>query len=68
MLEPIMSVEATAPVEFQGAVMAGLSKRNAVFTGQDSTQGYFTIHCEVRVKVICMPWSIGIHFRNMVKK
>ena len=53
LLEPVMNVETTAPTEFQGSVMAGLSKRNAVFTGQDATQGYFSIFAEVRV----MQWK-----------
>jgi hypothetical protein len=50
MLEPIMTVEVNAPQEFQGAVLAGLTKRNAIFLGTDSNEGYFTSYCEV---VIC---------------
>lgn len=46
-LEPIMNVEVSAPLEFQGAVMAGLTKRNSVMKGSDSNEGYFTIYCEV---------------------
>ena len=46
-LEPIMTVEATAPIEFQSAVMQGLSNRNGIVLGTDSTEGYFTVFCEV---------------------
>lgn len=42
-----MNVEVTAPLEFQGTVMGGLSKRHAVITNQDSHDGWFTLECEV---------------------
>ncbi|KAK3095833.1 hypothetical protein FSP39_019731 [Pinctada imbricata] len=45
-LEPVMSVEANAPNEFQGAVMGALTKRNAIIQGTDSVEGYFTVFCE----------------------
>lgn len=42
-----MTVEVTAPTEFQGSVLSGLTKRHAVITGQDATEGYFSVFCEV---------------------
>ncbi|XP_041375754.1 elongation factor G, mitochondrial-like [Gigantopelta aegis] len=47
LLEPVMLVEATAPLEFQGPVMASLAKRHAIITGTDSVEGYFSVFCEV---------------------
>lgn len=48
-LEPVMNVEITAPSEFQGAVMGGLSKRQAVISNQDTHDSWFTLECEVRL-------------------
>ena len=47
-IEPVMTVEVTAPLEFQGSVLASLNKRHAIITGQDASEGYFSIFCEVR--------------------
>ncbi|XP_066939841.1 elongation factor G, mitochondrial [Macrobrachium rosenbergii] len=46
-LEPIMSVEITAPEEFQGSVMSHLTKRSGIVTGTDANEGWFSIYAEV---------------------
>ncbi|KAK4879252.1 hypothetical protein RN001_007398 [Aquatica leii] len=46
-LEPIMSVEVTAPDEYQGTVITQLNKRHGLVTGTDGTEGWVTVYAEV---------------------
>lgn len=45
-LEPVMSVEITAPEEFQGNIMGILNKRNGIILSTDGTDGWFTLEME----------------------
>ncbi len=58
-LEPVMSVEVTGPIEFQGVMLSTLNKRHAVITDQDQTEGYCSIYCEVNV-LSWATWSWGL--------
>nr|XP_002128337.1 elongation factor G, mitochondrial-like [Ciona intestinalis] len=45
--EPIMSVEVSAPVEFQSAVLSSITKRKGTISDQDVDTDYVTINCDV---------------------
>jgi elongation factor G len=46
-LEPIMTVEITAPAEFQGTVMGGLNKRKGLIQSTDTANDVVTVIAEV---------------------
>ncbi|KAF6769166.1 hypothetical protein AHF37_11175 [Paragonimus kellicotti] len=46
-LEPIMLVESSAPSEFQGNLLASLSKRNGVIVNTEVHDGYAIVEAEV---------------------
>jgi len=46
-LEPIMNVEVTAPIEFQGQVVASINKKKGVIREQDGDADYVTFVCDV---------------------
>ncbi|KAF8569401.1 hypothetical protein P879_02989 [Paragonimus westermani] len=46
-LEPIMFVESSAPSEFQGNLLASLTKRNGVIVNTDIHDGYAIVEAEV---------------------
>lgn len=46
-LEPIMTVEVSAPDEFQGAVTGGLNQRRGVILNSETNEGYATVICHV---------------------
>jgi len=45
-LEPIMTVEVTAPEEFQGACVGIVTRRNGVIKGVESSHNWFTVEAE----------------------
>ncbi|XP_076280554.1 mitochondrial translation elongation factor G 1 [Lasioglossum baleicum] len=46
-LEPIMTVEVSAPMEFQGAIVGQITKRGGIISNTDSAEGWFTLLAEV---------------------
>lgn len=45
-LEPIMDVAITAPIEFQGSIIGLMNKKNALITDTDIGTDEFTLHAE----------------------
>lgn len=46
-LEPIMKVEVSAPVEFQGSIIGNLTRRRGLIVGSETVDDYVNITCEV---------------------
>jgi len=46
-LEPIMNVSVTAPIEFQGIVIGNLNKRKGTILDTDVHEDYFVVNAEV---------------------
>ncbi|XP_012344621.1 elongation factor G, mitochondrial [Apis florea] len=46
-LEPIMSVEITTPIEFQGIVNAQITRRHGIITNTENNEGWCTLKAEV---------------------
>lgn len=42
-----MSVEVSAPVEFQGTILGQINKRHGVITSSESNEGWFTVYAEI---------------------
>ncbi|XP_026282647.1 elongation factor G, mitochondrial [Frankliniella occidentalis] len=47
LLEPIMSVEVSLPIEFQGAIMGIVSRRKGIVAGSEGKEGWITLQAEV---------------------
>ncbi|THD26256.1 EF-Gmt [Fasciola hepatica] len=46
-LEPVMLVESSAPDEFQGALLAAISRRSGLIVSSETHDGYVTVEAEV---------------------
>ena len=56
-----MAVEVTIPEEFQGSVMAQISKRHGLICGTDSNQGWFTVVAEVSSAILTF-WQLIYYY------
>ncbi|KZC10993.1 Elongation factor G, mitochondrial, partial [Dufourea novaeangliae] len=46
-LEPIMTVDVTAPMEFQGVILTHMTRRNGIISSMDASDGWFVLTAEV---------------------
>ncbi|KZT55585.1 putative nuclear condensin complex protein [Calocera cornea HHB12733] len=46
-LEPVMTVDVVAPIEFQGTVIGALNQRKALIVDTDIREDEFTVQCEI---------------------
>lgn len=46
-LEPVMLVEVSAPLEFQGAVISIINKRSGIMLSQEGSADWFNMYAEV---------------------
>ncbi|KAI1316292.1 Elongation factor G, mitochondrial [Mortierella claussenii] len=51
-MEPIMKVDVTAPIEFQGAIMGGINKRKGTIVDTESGEDYFSCVAEVSLNAM----------------
>ncbi|KAF9304546.1 Elongation factor G, mitochondrial [Mortierella antarctica] len=51
-MEPIMKVDVTAPIEFQGTVIGGINKRKGTIVDTESGEDYFSAVAEVSLNAM----------------
>ena len=67
LLEPVMQLEVSAPVEYQGVVCSTLARRNALITATETTPGadFFTAFAEVSFHVLKAVFCKFLILRNI---